>query len=199
MGAPRVGACGDFYRVDKPLVARALHALWEYRQAMRVKLGNEEKLQNPHGRLLAVIYRLNAGASDPAHQNMASLVGVLPSPSYADLLGLSNLEPNPRGFAFEKLLKSLFDTFGLKARDVFRLRGEQIDGSFILSTETYLLEAKWQNLASGVAELHTFHGKIEQKAAWSRGPFRRGGGSQAMNGQFNLVVSETAKRCGCRY
>jgi hypothetical protein len=34
----------------------------------------------------------------------------------------------------------------------FGLRGKQIDGSFILSTETYLLEAKWQNLASGVAE-----------------------------------------------
>jgi hypothetical protein len=158
--------------VDKPMVARTLHALWEYREAIRMKFGHAEKLQNPHGRLLAVIDRLNAGAPNPANQTMASLVGgAVFTQLRADLLGLSSLEPNPRGFAFERFLKSLFDTFGLKARDAFRLRGEQIDGSFILSTETYLLEAKWQNLVSGAAELHTFHGKIDQKAAWSRGLF----------------------------
>jgi hypothetical protein len=154
------------------MVARTLHALWEYREAMRMKFGNEEKLQNPHGRLLAVIDRLNAGTPNAAQKTMAPLVGGATFIQLrADLLALSSLEPNPRGFAFEKFLKSLFDTFGLKARDAFRLRGEQIDGSFILSTETYLLEAKWQNLVSGAAELHTFHGKIEQKAAWSRGLF----------------------------
>jgi hypothetical protein len=122
--------------------------------------------------LLTVIDRLNASSSNPIPHVSASFVD---RSTFAqlrhDLLGLSSFEPNPRGFAFEKFLKTLFDTFGLKARDAFRLRGEQIDGSFILSTETYLLEAKWQNLYSGAAELHTFHGKIDQKAAWSRGLF----------------------------
>jgi restriction endonuclease Mrr len=33
------------------------------------------------------------------------------------------------------------------------------------------VEAKWQSQATGVADLHTFHGKIEQKAAWTRGLF----------------------------
>ena len=33
------------------------------------------------------------------------------------------------------------------------------------------MEAKWQNQQVGVADLHTFHGKIEQKAAWTRGIF----------------------------
>jgi len=65
----------------------------------------------------------------------------------------------------------LFDTYGLEAREAFRLRGEQIDGSFHLSNETYLLEAKWQNSACGVADLHAFHGKIEQRAPWARGLF----------------------------
>jgi hypothetical protein len=158
--------------VDRPIAARTLHALWEYREAMRMKFGNEEKLQNPHGRLLAVIDRLNAGTPNAAQKAMEPLVGGATFTQLrADLLALSKLEPNPRGFAFEKFLKSLFDAFGLKARDAFRLRGEQIDGSFVLSTETYLLEAKWQNLVSGAADLHTFHGKIEQKAAWSRGLF----------------------------
>ncbi len=61
--------------------------------------------------------------------------------------------------------------FGLQARDAFRLTGEQIDGSFVLEGETYLVEAKWQATQTGVADLHTFHGKIEQKAAWARGLF----------------------------
>lgn len=34
-----------------------------------------------------------------------------------------------------------------------------------------MLEAKWHGQPIGVAELHTFHGKIEQKAAWTRGLF----------------------------
>ncbi|MFN4235884.1 MAG: restriction endonuclease [Vogesella sp.] len=53
----------------------------------------------------------------------------------------------------------------------FRLRGEQIDGSFVLQGETYLVEAKWQSAPTGAADLHAFHGKIEQKAAWCRGLF----------------------------
>jgi hypothetical protein len=45
------------------------------------------------------------------------------------------LAAQPRGYAFEKFLKDLFDTFGLQAREAFRLRGEQIDGSFLLGQE----------------------------------------------------------------
>ena len=89
----------------------------------------------------------------------------------AELVSLSNLAPQARGYAFEKFLKQLFDVYGLAAQEPFRLRGEQIDGSFQFANEIYLVEAKWQGLPIGVAELHTFHGKIEQKAAWTRGLF----------------------------
>jgi hypothetical protein len=89
----------------------------------------------------------------------------------ADLIQVTSLSPQARGYAFEGFLKELFDAFGLVAHDPFRLRGEQIDGSFLLGSETYLLEAKWRGQPIGVAELHTFHGKIEQKAAWTRGLF----------------------------
>ena len=34
-----------------------------------------------------------------------------------------------------------------------------------------MMEAKWHAQKIGVAELHTFHGKVEQKAAWTRGLF----------------------------
>ncbi len=53
-----------------------------------------------------------------------------------------------------EFLKSLFDAFGLAAQEPFRLRGEQIDGSFQLGSETYLLEAKWHGQSIGVADLH---------------------------------------------
>ena len=52
--------------------------------------------------------------------------------SLADrLLQLSKLEPQPRGYAFEKFLKDMFDAYGLSSRASFRLQGEQIDGSFV--------------------------------------------------------------------
>jgi restriction endonuclease Mrr len=41
----------------------------------------------------------------------------------------------------------------------------------VLQGETYLIEAKWQATPTGVADLHTFHGKLDQKAAWTRGLF----------------------------
>ena len=157
--------------VDKKTAVRTLNALWEYREAVRQRFGHEEKLQNPHGRLLAIINALEGKGGQK---------GVAPAPAFdramflklkADLVDLSNLAPQPRGFAFEKFLKELFNSFGLEVRDPFRLRGEQIDGSFVLLNETYLLEAKWHNSPSGVAQLHAFHGKVEQKAAWARGLF----------------------------
>ncbi len=66
---------------------------------------------------------------------------------------------------------SLFDLFGMKPREPFRNKGEQIDGSFVLDGETYLFEAKWQNELVGNKDLHAFEGKLSQKAAWARGLF----------------------------
>lgn len=90
---------------------------------------------------------------------------------HKELLRVSNLPPLPRGFAFEKLLKQLFDAYGLASRASFRITGEQIDGSFVLHNDTYLLEAKWQNLQTPAADLHVFEGKLSNKASWSRGLF----------------------------
>jgi len=94
-----------------------------------------------------------------------------------DIVKLSTLAPQARGYAFETFLKSLFEVYGLNPREAFRIRGEQIDGSFVLANETYLLEAKWESVLTGVADLHIFHGKLEQKAAWARGLFLSHAGS----------------------
>lgn len=87
------------------------------------------------------------------------------------LLHLASLEPQPRGFAFEKFLVDLFHAFELAPRGAFKLVGEQIDGSFVLHHETFLLEAKWQNDRIGSGDLRSFSGKVSDKATWSRGLF----------------------------
>lgn len=160
--------------VDKLTLIRTLNVLWEYREALRERSEKEDAVKNAHGRFLSLVERLSSN-ENPSAQNTNT-----PTPAFNrdkltelrnELISLSKLEPHPRGFAFEKFLKALFDTFGLEARDPFRLRGEQIDGSFVLSSEIYLLEAKWQSAPSSIGDLHTFHGKIEQKATWTRGLF----------------------------
>ena len=160
--------------VDKPTVIKTLKALWEYREALRQRANQTDIITNAHGRFFELINLLQGKADN------ASFVGKAPTPAFnrpklaqlkTELVTISQLPPQARGYAFEKFLKELFDVYGLAAQDPFRLRGEQIDGSFQLANETYLVEAKWQNQVTGVADLHTFHGKIEQKAAWTRGLF----------------------------
>ena len=68
-------------------------------------------------------------------------------------------------------LKELFDANGMAGRPSFRVIGEQIDGSFELIGETYLLEAKWVNKPVDAADLRSFNAKVEDKAFWSRGLF----------------------------
>jgi len=159
--------------VDKPTVVRTLNALWEYREALRARASEPERIEDAGKKLRSLIGQLggrpdNASSAPPGSpiinkSRIAQIKG--------DLLGMTALEPHTRGYAFEKFLRDLFDVYGLLPQDPFRLRGEQIDGSFQFGNETYLVEAKWHGKPLGVAELHVFHGKIEQKAAWTRGLF----------------------------
>lgn len=120
----------------------------------------------------------NALATDPAAETVPaaeSASEVLPPARYTELavelMALSTLAPHPRGYAFEKFLANLFDAFSLAARGSFRNVGEQIDGSFVLHHDTYLLEAKWQSALVDAATLRAFAGKVGDKATWSRGLF----------------------------
>jgi len=159
---------------DDAMAVRALMALWEHRCEYLARSGGADPVANAEARYQGLINRLSGGAapqrpeasSQPASVDRQAITKIK-----ADLLQVTALAPHARGYAFEGLLKGLFDAFGLAAQEPFRLRGEQIDGSFQLGSETYLVEAKWHGQPMGVAELHTFHGKIEQKAAWTRGLF----------------------------
>ncbi|MBU2572352.1 MAG: restriction endonuclease [Gammaproteobacteria bacterium] len=182
-------------KVDVPTVIRTLKALWEYREAIRQRDGKPETAQNAQGRLLSLINRLE-GKPDAQPEGQA------PKPAFDrpklialrnDLIGFVQLTPQARGYAFESLLRDLFNVFGLEAREPFRLKGEQIDGSFLLQGETYLVEAKWQDAQTGVADLHTFHGKLEQKAAWARGLFVSNSGFT----EDGLIAFGRGKRVVC--
>jgi hypothetical protein len=65
----------------------------------------------------------------------------------------------------------VFALFDLAPRQPFRVIGEQIDGSFELDRQSYLLEPKWEKKALPEADLLVFRGKIEGKSAFTLGLF----------------------------
>ncbi len=75
------------------------------------------------------------------------------------------------GLALETVLNRLFALEGLEPREPFRVIGEQIDGSFELDHEVYLVEAKWERAPLPESSLLVFRGKIEGKSAYTRGVF----------------------------
>ena len=157
--------------VDKATAARTLRELLKCRAKIYRDSGRTDELPNADGMLLEVIGRLEG--REVGH-------GVAPPPAASpipveslksELIALHNLEPHPRGYAFEKFLIGLFRAYGLQPNSPFRLVGEQIDGSFKFEGEFYLLEAKWHSPKTPAADRRNFHGKVTEKAAWARGLF----------------------------
>ena len=89
-----------------------------------------------------------------------------------DFLALhgGSLEPQARGYAFEKLLLELARLESLEVTEPFKVSGEQIDGTIKYDGEHYLVEAKWQDKASANEAVYQFVGKIEGKM-YGRGLF----------------------------
>ena len=161
-------------KVDLATSIKTLQSLWVYRESKRQDGGRKEWVHNAESRFLAL---LNKMQGKPAQEPQRSEI---PTPAFdqakilvlkQQLIDLTALEPQARGYAFEVWLIDAFNAFGMAAREPFRIRGEQIDGSFQLQGETYLVEAKWHAAQTGAADLHAFHGKLEQKATWARGLF----------------------------
>jgi restriction endonuclease Mrr len=75
------------------------------------------------------------------------------------------------GLKLEKILNQLFGVHKLAPREPFRVTGEQIDGSFQLDYEIYLMEAKWHREPRPAADLYVFREKIEGKSKFTRGVF----------------------------
>ncbi len=110
-------------------------------------------------------------AEKPSFQTAGTLSAAKAHELVTHLIEITKLAPPARGLHFEGFLNELFAGFGLAPRGAFRLVGEQIDGSFKLQGQTYLVEAKWHGPQIGFADLMTFSGKVAGKASWSRGLF----------------------------
>ncbi len=65
-----------------------------------------------------------------------------------------------RGYLLEKLLYALFDLFELQPRGPFKLKGEQIDGAFVLDGDDLLLEAKWKQKPADLNDLRDLDGAV---------------------------------------
>jgi len=179
-GSSKAKRLRTFLQTERePVVARALCSLWEYRDAIRGPFDEQdEKVRHQKNRFFQIVQTID-GTIKPARQQGQSYplhTPASPSPQALHdlndrLLKLSTLKPQERGFAFERFLNDLFTVYNLDPRRSFRLTGEQIDGSFQLHQEIYLVEAKWQDERTGQADLLTFAGKVDGKAQWSRGLF----------------------------
>lgn len=167
-------------------ITRALTALWEYREVSRLSNGEPEKVSNARQRLSALVQKLG-GVPLPNHDPGAEAAepkpATPPRPFRPDtetlqrlrdrLFALHNMsdEPQARGRHFETLLADLFNAWGLEARASFSLTGQQIDGSFQLGSDTYLLEAKWHRDKIGSNTLRAFQHAVEDRPQWARGLF----------------------------
>lgn len=152
---------------------RALDALWRHRVALLRRNRDDDPMPDAEARFQALKAKLGgmpAAPVAPVAERTAIDPAVL-AELKAEVVRITALEPHPRGYAFEAFLQRLFAAYGLKPREPFRNRGEQIDGSFVVDGAVYLLEAKWQSAQTGVADLRGFEGKLQDKARWARGLF----------------------------
>lgn len=155
--------------VDNATAARTIKAIWDYKLAFcRRDSGDPGSVE---GRILDLIGKLSGTrvATEPPPEPARN--SLLIAKLRADLMAVSALAPQARGYAFEQFLKGAFNLYGMLAKDRFRLRGEEIDGSFVLDHETYLFEAKWKFELTGVDDLLVFDGKLGSRASWARGLF----------------------------
>lgn len=176
-----------FLTIGQPrAIARALGALWEYRETDRLGRGEAETVANAHRRLNAIVERLS-GPALPIYESIAPAAETTPQsaprPFRADETVLRRLEerflalhemsdePQARGRHFETLLTDLFNAWSMDARGGFHVVGEQIDGSFQHGNDTYLLEAKWHRAKTDATTLHGFQGKVNERPEWTRGLF----------------------------
>lgn len=144
-------------QVDRETALRVLTALWQHKTESMPKQAEQSRND-----WLALISRLESADTDTARgiKPVQAWHGVDWPSLVSEMDEMKTLAPHPRGFRFEAWLAKLFSTFNLAPRSSFRNTGEQIDGSFRLNDDFYLMEAKWHQNRTPAADLHVFEGKL---------------------------------------
>jgi hypothetical protein len=154
-----------FWKIeDNHLVAKLLTALLDYSN----ELGpHAEECRKIVDRLNGVVPKPKT-SQPPSKPPISSRLAELRDQFY----GLAaETDRAKAGLAMETLLHRLFVLFELHPRQPFRVVGEQIDGSFELDGDIYLLESKWEQKPSPEADLLVFAGKVGKKSTFTRGVF----------------------------
>ncbi len=170
---------GFVARAQPTKIARALSALWEYREDYLRRERRLDDVEDGLARLNRLILRLGGGPiSDEGAVTPETPLQMRLGPNTMErqtlrdaFQQLHRLDPHPRGVAFQHFLERFFEAWELQARGSFRNRGEEIDGSFSHGGQTYLLEAKWEKAPTNAQTLHGFQGKVSERPEWARGLF----------------------------
>ena len=87
---------------------------------------------------------------------------------------IEELDPVPRGTAFEKLINKIFEDNKILINARYRTKDTQqeIDGAILIYNKVFLVEAKWKKSKSlAASEFYSFLGKINSKIEGTLGIF----------------------------
>lgn len=131
-----------------------------------------EKCRHVADRLLGIDSSKVAGKSaTPTAEAKASVTREMIAGLRDRFLKISTLLPHDRGYALEKFLYELFETYRFNPRPSFRVVGEQIDGSIEFAHEVYLIEAKWQSAPIVQGDLAVLDSRVSGHSQIGRGIF----------------------------
>ncbi len=159
---------------DDVTVGKLLLELMRYMQATKKIFTENEELFKQcveiGNRLIGKTIAVKATkSSTPSSEPIKSIIDY--GRYLTELAKLTDYQDTPqvRGFAFERYLFSLFQIYCLDPKGSFKIVGEQIDGSFVLHNDVYLLEAKWTSKQINKADLVIFNEKVSSKSGFTRG------------------------------
>lgn len=155
-------------KTDQSTVLRVLDSLWAYK--LQTAPADAKRVMADY-RYLRERISVASGVDASGSRAAKAYRGVDYEALTSELDAIKRLAPQPRGYRFESWLNEMFAAFKMEPREAFRNTGEQIDGSFKMEGEYYLLEAKWHQTPTSAKDLRDFQGKIGQKAPWTRGVF----------------------------
>ena len=151
----------------------ALHALRIFAEPYRASRSAEAEAQRRQ-------------AAEHARQNHRRAIAGELSRLHGLFIEVATEDPQTRGYKLEKLLNDLFALFDIDAKAPFRIHGEQIDGAFSLDGSEFILEAKWHQSPTPLADLDVFSAKIRRKLDNTLGLF------VSINGYMSTAVERHA-------
>lgn len=99
----------------------------------------------------------------PASDNLAKL-----SAKYNEL---QRMEMRKKIVAYREFLNELFSVYDFSAKNVFYVEGDEINGTFEMEGQVYVLSARCGPEQCRHEDLLVFNAKIEAKSTWARGIF----------------------------